>query len=439
MIANSFITGGPVPHNSPVYIERSADDKAQNHLMRMEYVTLIEPRQQGKTSLIHRLAETMKSSHVFAYINIMRLDKTNEAAWYESLCRILCRKVNFMQKADCISFPHNGSEWGDFMTILAEGAREAGSKLVIALDELGDMQMDWQVDFFSNIRAIFDERPNEPCYEHITYILAGTYSPRALINDSRTSPFNVAQQVHIPDFTLNQTKKLIFYLGLSQEDTSSIAQTIQSWTDGHPYLTQRLCRTLFESERAITVENVKSSVDLLYQEDTNHLPHIIEALDSQNYLRKYVKKILDGHKPQFRPVTENRYHGTLARIGVVKADEQGLCKVRNRIYEKALKENFEISYDISQNNSDIEERANNAIASLLELEIVPEDFKEKIDEIIIDLRTKLNRYQTAKEQARRYSNSQDQSQYEIAIRDLETVIREYENVYISIKCELSDI
>jgi hypothetical protein len=49
-----FQIGGALLADSPAYIERDADNKARHHLRQMDYITLVEPRQQGKTSLINR-------------------------------------------------------------------------------------------------------------------------------------------------------------------------------------------------------------------------------------------------------------------------------------------------------------------------------------------------------------------------------------------------
>ena len=83
-------------------------------------------------------------------------------------------------------------------------------------------------------------------------------------------------------------------------------------------------------------------MDRLYREDTNHLPRILEALDPERHprLRGYVERVMAGHEPQFRPASEGRYHGPLALIGVLKADEDGRCKVRNRIYGQAFEPAF---------------------------------------------------------------------------------------------------
>jgi hypothetical protein len=55
MSVNPFQAGGPLLADSSVYIVREADEKAATSLRRMDYISIIEPRQHGKTSLANRL------------------------------------------------------------------------------------------------------------------------------------------------------------------------------------------------------------------------------------------------------------------------------------------------------------------------------------------------------------------------------------------------
>jgi len=50
-----FQAGGALLTDSPVYVERKADHGTLAHLRNMAYLLVIEPRQQGKTSLINHL------------------------------------------------------------------------------------------------------------------------------------------------------------------------------------------------------------------------------------------------------------------------------------------------------------------------------------------------------------------------------------------------
>lgn len=73
----SFHDGGALSADSPTYIERGADDQARRHLRQMDYITIIEPRQQGKTSLINRLTGDLRSQgYMLPYVDLTTLDKT---------------------------------------------------------------------------------------------------------------------------------------------------------------------------------------------------------------------------------------------------------------------------------------------------------------------------------------------------------------------------
>src|SRR5688500_7878055 len=83
MTRHPFVAGGALPPRSPVYIEREADEKAALQLERMAYLMITEPRQQGKTSLVHYLRRL--SDFTFCYVNLAGLVKDNEASWFQSL------------------------------------------------------------------------------------------------------------------------------------------------------------------------------------------------------------------------------------------------------------------------------------------------------------------------------------------------------------------
>jgi hypothetical protein len=63
-MSHPFQAGGALLADSPVYIERKVDHEALAHLRNMAYLLVIEPRQQGKTSLLARLRTKLSSSRV---------------------------------------------------------------------------------------------------------------------------------------------------------------------------------------------------------------------------------------------------------------------------------------------------------------------------------------------------------------------------------------
>ena len=116
--------------------------------------------------------------------------------------------------------------------------------------------------------------------------------------------------------------------------TTILTERIHNWTDGQPYLTQLFCSYLGPEA---TPADVDASVERLRREDENHLPPLLERLNSDEKLRKYVDRILAGERIKFYP-RENRRQAQLELLGILKADEQGYCAIRNRIYEMVLKD-----------------------------------------------------------------------------------------------------
>ena len=95
MSTSPFKAGGALTdENATIYIERQADRDALTHLRAMDYLLLIEPRQQGKTSLINHLMRHPALGDVsFAYADVTTPNRSTEAAWYQTLCPRILRQL----------------------------------------------------------------------------------------------------------------------------------------------------------------------------------------------------------------------------------------------------------------------------------------------------------------------------------------------------------
>ena len=239
-----FQLGGPLPSNSPVYIERKADREALEHLRRMHYLQLTEPRQQGKTSLIYRLRSRLSDNgYIFAYVDAEGLKHSNYTDWHMALVSRLTTQFEFapeLQSYFSDEYPLYSVEWRDCLAYLGRMGQQETKNIVIALDEIGSVPTEWAEAFFRVLRETYVVREVEPYFKHVTFILAGAFDPRDLIADSKISPFNVAQRVHLEDFTFDQIKKLVAHLGMPASQVSEVSERLTYWTDGQPYLTQKI-------------------------------------------------------------------------------------------------------------------------------------------------------------------------------------------------------
>ena len=116
-MTDAFQVGGDLPADSPVYIERLADRQAWDAIQRREYIMLLDPRQQGKTSLINQIGRRCEmAGHIFIYADLMPLfDVKWESAWYESLPKQMESCADISRRLLELPAPTNGATWCDFL------------------------------------------------------------------------------------------------------------------------------------------------------------------------------------------------------------------------------------------------------------------------------------------------------------------------------------
>jgi len=327
-----YKTGGALlssPPDAEIYVERMADAKACMYLQRMDYITLIEPRQQGKTSIINRLMGTFTpQGYIFAYIDLTTITKrSSESSWYQTICKWLldrlCQTSSLFNENSFV-FPVDGYTWLRFLIKIAEHAEKSRFKLIVVLDEVGAMPSEWSTDFFSVIRSIYNQRQSFPCLNYISFIVSGVFNPRRLIKDPNISNFNVHQRVELPDFTVDEVRLLVMRLGLSMRLTTLVTEHIYDSIHGQPYLTQYLCHALSTQNVLRSSRNVfhfvTNAVEGLRRTDHNHLTHLIEDLRRESAsARNYVLRILQGHRYAFTPA-EHHIQAQLALIGIIRED-----------------------------------------------------------------------------------------------------------------------
>lgn len=206
-------------------------------------------------------------------------------------------------------------------------------------DEIGAMPSAWATDFFSVIRSVYTSRQSFPFWQHLTFIIAGAFNPKELIQDDTVSNFNVDQRIPLPDFNLSQVHKLVANLGLTNDLTQIVAKRVHYWTDGQPYLSQWLCRYLAERRKLIAASKIDKIIDdaveRFFQDDTHHLARIKDLVAEPDLLA-YTRRITTEPHSRFNAGLNDKHFRLAHIIGVIKAGPDGLCQVRNRLYQRAL-------------------------------------------------------------------------------------------------------
>lgn len=331
---SQFKVGGALTDDdAAVYVARQAEQEIIACLRRMDYLFIIEPRQQGKTSLINFLVRSPELVEaVFVYIDVSTTDRSELITWYESLCtRILDQLKRVFPNTQWPNIPKTHTQCRSFLSDLAAFFESTQRYLVIALDEIG-ATIPEATAFFSILRDIFNSRQTEPDFKRLTFLLVGAFHPRDLVKDDKISPFNIARRIRLPDFTLEQTWRLVSGIISSSEQAIIVATKIYHWVSGQPYLTQQICAYLRPGASALDVDD---AVERLRREDENHLPPLLKRVNADKSLRTFINQIIVGEQIKFFP-TENQIQAQLELLGVIKFDSNGDCVFRNRIYEVSL-------------------------------------------------------------------------------------------------------
>jgi hypothetical protein len=339
MIDYPFQAGGPLPFGSPAYIVRQADRQALTYLDRMEYIQLIEPRQQGKTSLIYRLHGLLpERGYHLLYVDAESLQTTDEQSWYSDLATRLLGQVQGVLLYQGQTNILSAATWRSFLKNLVQSIDNAvrvPTRLIIAIDEVGSIPGQWSEGFFRVLREIYTVRQIETDFRRISFILAGAVNPLDLINDPTISPFNVAQRVLLPDLSLMQIQEFITHSQLAGERVDTIANRVYYWTHGQPLLTQKVALYLTEVSDTITEKAVDQAVDRLIQEDVSHLPRIQRFLKDNPYLIEWLRRI-SSENIKFTPSLYDWLFSLSSIVGLIKPDADNYCRIRNPIYKMAL-------------------------------------------------------------------------------------------------------
>ncbi len=341
-------SGGTLEINAPSYITRQADEDLYQHLSKGNYCYVLNSRQTGKSSLLARVAQRLRNERIKVVIFEMTALGNNLSAeqWYDGLITKVAEQLNLYD--EMYEYWDNNERLGflqRWSNVLKEVVlKHVETPMVIILDEVDLVRsLPFSTDeFFAGIRTCFNERTQYPEMARLTFCLAGVATPSELIQDARITPFNIGQRIDLSDFSQQEAE--LFLQGLKREQTPSKAllKRILYWTNGHPYLTQKLCQAVADDQSVQKPKGVDRICEELFfssrsKETENNLQHVrtqmlrndidhAAILDLYRQIRRQ-KKIKDDDT--------NPIINLLRLSGLVKVLENYLW-VRNRIYFKVF-------------------------------------------------------------------------------------------------------
>ncbi len=369
-LSSFYVVGGTVRRDASCYIQRQADCDLFNSLMMGKYCYVLTPRQMGKSSLMIHTAARLREKGA----EVVVLDLTGAGQnltveqWYGGLLLQMGQQLNLDD--ELLEFWQSHSILSPlqrFTTAIRKVVlpRYRG-RLVIFVDELDAVRsLSFSTDeFFAGIREFYNHRTQDEELERLAFCLLGVATPSDLIRDTRTTPFNIGRRIELHDFT--EDEAMLLAVGLNRDENTNIRllRRIIYWTDGHPYLTQRLCKTIAAKEDV----NDEADVDRVCKElflsararerDSNLLFVREQILRSDADVTALLELYSRVHsQTQSRPVYDdetNPLFSVLQLSGITNV-EHGALVVRNRIYRSAFDEAW-----VKMNMPDAERRRQRA-------------------------------------------------------------------------------
>lgn len=255
---------GPVPLNSPFYVERPPVEATCYQAIEQPgaLICLRAPSRMGKTSLKNRvLAYCQQIGLKTVRLNFEQADALC-LGHPTQLMRWCCANI-----AQQLELPHRLDDYWDTTlggsissTIYMQGyvLEQIDAPIVLALDEVNRLfeYPESAKSFLPLLRSWYEEARNLEIWQKLRMFVV--YSTEIYVPlDIHQSPFNVGLAVRLPEFTPDQVDHLAQRHGLSAWH-SGLTEALMAMVGGHPYLVRL---ALYHLSQFCSHPNVNESAD----------------------------------------------------------------------------------------------------------------------------------------------------------------------------------
>jgi HAMP domain-containing protein len=357
---HNYQVGGSLPMDTPYYVVRSTDHQLYKALKQKKFCYVLNARQIGKSSLMVRMMYYLqREGYRCAVIDMTRISNENitPEQWYKGLAVELwqgfdlCDRVNlktWWNKHKDLSLIQRLSQFIEQVllveTIVEDNLEQ--TPLVIFMDEIDSvLSLDFSVDdLFALIRACYNQRSLNQEYRRLTFALFGVATPSDLISDRQRTPFNIGQAIELKGFKLNEAQPLLTGLQAKTSNPQLLLEEVLVWTNGQPFLTQKLCQLICSDSVSVPKNNLKKWIEQLVR------THVIENWQSQDepeHLKTIRNRLLRDKEKTACLLELHRQilqRGSIATDNTVEQQElllsgliirqKDILKIGNRIYQE---------------------------------------------------------------------------------------------------------
>jgi hypothetical protein len=347
-----FSVGTPLHAVRAGYIRRHADEVLYETLVAGRYAHVIAPDRSGKSSLIAATAARLEANgRRVAILDLEHIgvrDAGSDAGrWYYSVAYRLLRQLRI--RIDLQAWWHDKAILSNRQRLVEFYGeivlQNVSERVVVFIDEIQcieDLQFGDQL--LASIRAAHNARATDPEFSRLTFVLLGECDPLSLISEPELSPFNVTQAVILTDFSRDELKLFATELNLSPEDAETALDRIYFWTQGQPYLTQKLARSVAREKLQSEIEAGIDRIAILQLAGRSALhnePHLSQIHRQVVKNEKLSEPLLNlyGRISKGVEVAADLgcpFQRRLMAFGLIVIDAEGNLRIRNRVYRRVF-------------------------------------------------------------------------------------------------------
>ena len=357
-----FWTQGPVNAQEHYVVSRS--DEITDFIKRVDegrYVVLFAPRQTGKTTFFQDALAAMVADSITQQaadyfpiqLNFDVYKNTSVADFYDNLYQDICEEIEHLFQRRGVIPPETLIQFLEGTTLTNHHAMRrffrhldrllTPQKFVLIIDEFDGIPQVALSDFLHTLRHIYIA--GKPRCPHSVGII-GVKSIAQLNYDRSISPFNIQDEFHLPNFTLEQVHELLgqYTDEVGQIFIPEVVAVIHKQTAGQPVLVNRFAQILTEEldipkSEPITMAHFSKAHAQLLEEDNVNLTHLITNIRRDRRFENVLMRIMardEGVDFNLR----SEIIGELATYGVIARGADGMCEIVNPIYLYCILQTF---------------------------------------------------------------------------------------------------
>ena len=353
----AFGTQGPVNPKDNYIVSRTVEiaDFIQR-VKQGKYIVIFAPRQTGKTTFFKQALATLENeAHLYfpIQLNVETYDGLTGSDFYSGFSEDV-------HEAIANIFQHRSRGLPATLTQFLEDTkltnavstrrffRQLGKLIepehvVLIIDEFDAIPEEAVNGFLHALRHIYLSDLTR-CPHSVGIV--GVKNVRQLNYDASISPFNIQDEFHLPNFTLEQVHELLtqYTHEVGQAFTPEVIETLHKQTDGQPFLVNRLAQILTNEldrpkTQTITMEDFLEAYARILIERNTNIDHVITNIRREPNFEKILMRIA-FHERTFQWTPHNETLSELTTYGIIGPDAHGTCQIRNPIYLHAIIQAF---------------------------------------------------------------------------------------------------